>query len=119
MFMKLLALLIVFSLSVTLAYPADDINYTFHDSHGLWKIVGRGDDLYLEQIYGDKVERLTNTPSIAESRAFFIKGGRYIVYEESVWKKCYIVPFGKNDSDRKQITIEEFSHYDNNRGDEE
>ncbi len=88
----------------------------FFDSRGNYKLVERNNDLYFEKIDGSESRQITHTPSIKEHGAFFGRDNKYILYCEDVPDyfanirgKYYRINFDGDDSNRKQISLDEFA----------
>ena len=79
---------------------------------GEYKIITRNDDLYLEKLDGSDSKQLTHTPAKTNTYARFVADGKYIVYGEinsnGVGSRYYIIPADSDDSQRKEISEQEF-----------
>ncbi len=94
----------------------------FFDSYGNKKLVLKGNDLYLEDMVGNVSKQITHTPDIKEGYAIFSKEGDYIAYTEdndglpdTRNDKKYIIRSDGDDSERKEISLEEISHISSRR----
>lgn len=81
---------------------------------GEHKIITKNNDLYIEKIDGSESRRLTHTPELIEGGRF-VSGGKYFVYNEiksylDTHPKYYIMPTDGDDSQRKEISLQEFEN---------
>ena len=102
--------------ATTGSYAVKGTDYNqFYDTNGEYKLVGRNNDIYLEKLDKSESKRITNTPSITERVADFSKDGKYILYMEEHGSgltdiTCYLIERGKDDKDRKEISITEYGY---------
>lgn len=85
---------------------------TFYDTNGEYRLVGRNNDVWIEKIDGSEKRQITHTPSVREDEAYFVMGSKYIVfgkinYSQAYLSKVYLVAFDKDDTAKKEITMQE------------
>lgn len=89
----------------------------FRDAYNGKQIISEGYDLYI--IEGGNKRRVTNTPDIKETGAFFTKDGTFIIYvttdENFMTAKYSIQPSDKDDNYKEEISEPQYSIYHQER----
>lgn len=107
--------LVALSGCVTEGSYGDGGNYEGHlwAQQGENKIVTRGKDLFWEKLDGSESRQLTHTPDVWDMAARLVGEGKFVAYCESksyydLHPKCFIIPATGDDSQRKEISEQEF-----------
>ena len=101
-------------------------NTCFFDRLGDLILFGKEKDIYQDRIDGGFLKKITNTPDIVETDAFFAYGGRYVVYKAEKKKSAFDknpnpayqyfrVPIDENDTKKKEIGEFEYRDYKKKR----
>ena len=101
----------------TETYSKDEIGYDkFFSLLDEYKLVMKGNDLYVYDIEGVSKRRITHTPKFNKPMASFSKDRGYILYAEYAKEganegelKYYRVKFENDDNSRSLISKEEYS----------
>ncbi len=88
----------------------------FYDTNGEYRLVKRNSDVWMEKIDGSEKRQITHTPDSREDEAYFVSNSKYIAYYNPygtpaagfVTSKAFIVLTENDDSQRKEITMDEF-----------
>jgi hypothetical protein len=98
-------------------YSKDEIGYDkFFSLQDEYKLVMKGNDLYVYDIEGVNKRRITHTPKFNKPMASFSKDRGYILYAEYAREganegelKYYRIKFDNDDNSRSLISKEEYS----------
>lgn len=87
----------------------------FKDSYDGKRIMEEVGDLYLENLDGNEKIRLTHTPQIKETWAFFTKEGKYIIYKTTndnfTTDQAYLLSINEQKTESKEISDQEWNRH--------
>ena len=91
----------------------------FKDSYNGLKIISENYDLYIETMDGKDKRRITNTPDVKETWAFFTKDGKSVIYQTTdsnfTTERYFIQPIDKDDGSKEEMSDGQYSIFHQER----